>query len=157
MVRVLGVVAVELVIAELQDQPPPQEGLHLRAAQLAVEPLSAEKSYVAQLNARVAQLLNDHLYRHLPEVLPRGLEVGAGGVVECDRDSGLWSNELAQRLVSDGVRDRVPHRPGDVRDRRQRGPGRQRPGPLGHLYTQTPVPTDDVLCPRVGHELCSSC
>ena len=42
LVRVLGVVAVELVVAELEHEAPAQEGLHLGAAQLTVQPLRAQ-------------------------------------------------------------------------------------------------------------------
>ena len=45
--RVFGIVAVQVIVAELEHQPPAQKGLHLCAAELAVKPLRQQQRDVA--------------------------------------------------------------------------------------------------------------
>ena len=151
LVGVLRVVAVEVVVAEREDELAAQERLHLDARQLAVEPLGAEQGDVAQVDAEARQLLDYELDCDLPEVGAPGLEVGARRIVECDGHLGLRPSQLAQRLVRYRALDGVAHRLADVGHRRHRRFGVDHPGALGQPNRQAPVPVRYTFSPRLCH------
>ena len=88
MFRVLGVVAVELVVAELQDELATEESLHLGARQLPVKSLREQQCDVSKLDSSLAKLLDDYFDGGLAKVGALGLEVRARRVVERDCDLG---------------------------------------------------------------------
>ena len=84
LIRVFGVVAVEVVVAELQHKPSSQERFHFGAAKFAVQSLRQQQRDVVERNARLAEFLYDYLDSRLAKVGALRPKVVPGSVVECD-------------------------------------------------------------------------
>ena len=82
LLRIFGIMAVQLVVPELENDPAPKERLHLGAGQLPVETLRKQKRDVSKLDTHLAKFLDNHLDGRLTKVRPLGLEVRPGRIVE---------------------------------------------------------------------------
>ena len=145
LLRVLGVVAVEVVVAEPEHEIAAQEGLDLGAAQLPVQSLGAKQPDVLAVDSRREKLVDDQVDGHASEVGAPRSEVGAGRVVERDGDFGLRPDELAEGLVRYRVLDSVAHRRFDVGDGRTGPLCGYRARPLRELDGDSLVAVGDMF------------
>ena len=153
---VLSIMAVQVVVAELKHQPPAEECLHLRAAQLAMQPLGQEQCDVVQRNTRLAKLLNDNLDGSLSEVRALRPKVCPRRVIKRNDDLRLAVHQLLQRLVSDRAVDDLANALSDIRNGGQGVLPLDDASALWQGGAYVAVPICDLVCTRVlGMGICS--
>ena len=134
LIRVFGVVAVKLVVSELEYQASSEEGFHLSATELAVETLGAKERNVVEFDSGAEYLIDYQLDSHLPEVCSTGLKIGARGVIECYGDFGFGTYKLRDTLMGYGIVDGVSDCLLDVGHRGQWRVCSNGPSPIRYLY-----------------------